>query len=352
MKRILVIALALLLLCGCAEIQSPGVTGFGSDKILAAERDMFFYDVEFRQAEHGEDYVIEWEDPAVELYLRKLLNKPEGELRHSDVWNIQLLQLTPTLCKAWEELPVGAETFSDRYGTDEVEMEIVDLSEFEIPLVQSLEDLKHFDSLQIFYLSDHTVPVSFELDLAPLTHCQNLRVLMLHWTAFPTLAPLAQLPGLENVYLEDCGTLDLTPLENHPTLSVLRVNGCTLPSLEPITSMPKLRYLGIGFETAYPSLEPLTRSAVEYLNIDLSADGRELFAQLDYDSISRIPELVCLSLTNHTHLTLEQCTRIVEGCPKLRYLDIRYTGAADEIKTGGTLDVSRLEGFVCTPYHS
>ena len=40
-------------------------------------------------AEHGEDYVIEWQDPVMEQHVRKWLDRPKGDIYHSDVWDYQ-----------------------------------------------------------------------------------------------------------------------------------------------------------------------------------------------------------------------------------------------------------------------
>ena len=39
--------------------------------------------------EHGEDYVIEWQDPVMEKHVRKWLDRPKGDIYHSDVWDYQ-----------------------------------------------------------------------------------------------------------------------------------------------------------------------------------------------------------------------------------------------------------------------
>lgn len=43
--------------------------------------------------EHGEDYVIEWEDAGMEEHIRFLLDKPDGDILHSDVWDVQILTI-------------------------------------------------------------------------------------------------------------------------------------------------------------------------------------------------------------------------------------------------------------------
>ena len=44
-------------------------------------------------AEHGEDYVIEWQDPVMEKHVRKWLDRPKGDIYHSDVWDYQRVSI-------------------------------------------------------------------------------------------------------------------------------------------------------------------------------------------------------------------------------------------------------------------
>ena len=44
-------------------------------------------------AEHGEDYVIEWQEPVMEKHVRKWLDRPKGDIYHSDVWDYQRVSI-------------------------------------------------------------------------------------------------------------------------------------------------------------------------------------------------------------------------------------------------------------------
>ena len=134
-----------------------------------------------------------------------------------------------------------------------------------------------------------------------------------------------------------------------PELRDLTLNHCTLVSLEPLAALPSLRILDLA-EAVYPSLEPLTRSTVEYLELDRSVVGRETYDAANYEYFTQIPNLIYLDVVNHIAFDPQVCSTVLEGCPNLRYLNIWYTGAAEAIADGDyEPDTSRLEAFATKP---
>ena len=69
---------AMLLLSACASSLNLGPGPFRSEM-----QDVFVQQttlaVPASHAEHGEDYVIEWQDPVMEKHVRKWLDRPKGE---------------------------------------------------------------------------------------------------------------------------------------------------------------------------------------------------------------------------------------------------------------------------------
>ena len=158
------------------------------------------------------------------------------------------------------------------------------------------------------------------------------------------------MPWLKKLTLSDCGKLDLSPLTVLSELNVLSVDGCELVSLEPLAMLPSLRTLHLGFEATYPSLEPLTRSTVENLDLGLSVSGRDKYDSLDYAHLTQIPSLIYLDVSNHTAFDADDCTAVLENSPNLKYLDISYTPAANAIKEGDwEADFSQLEACLALP---
>ena len=207
----------------------------------------------------------------------------------------------------------------------------------------SLNDLRHFDSLQVFYYTAK-VPYDSLTDLSGLEACTGLKVLSLYGAKPVTLAPLAALTKLESLTLSNCGTLDLSPLEGLQKLEVLGLSSSNeLASLEPLTTLPKLRYLSIGTGTTYPSLDPLTRTPIEFLDMGLGVGDEKTCKGLDYEPLTRMPDLKYLDLMNHLDLTADLCKRIAAGSPNLRGLDISYTPAADHSKELQALGIEWLQ---------
>lgn len=271
-----------LTLCACRQTGTGAVSG--GDTMTEVWRSVAWFDLPLVAVEHGEDYVIRWEDPGMEAHVRLWLDRPEGEIRHSDVWDIQAISIQPYNGSphdiALEEPSEDGKSFT---------MESILMSKDawilyggkNISIPESFADLRHFDSLQIFCVEYK--PTDEVLgDVSGLAQCTNLKAVHISNAKLETLAPFAEVASLENLWLDGCGTLDLTPLENLPVLSALSLRGSEILSLEPLTALPELKYLGIGNEAVYPSLEPLTRTTVEYLSMALSVDGRTMYGDLDY----------------------------------------------------------------------
>ena len=188
------------------------------------------------------------------------------------------------------------------------------------------------------------VPYDSLTDLSGLQACTGLKVLSLYGAKPATLAPLAALTKLESLTLSNCGALDLSPLEGLQELEVLGLSSSNeLASLEPLTTLPKLRYLSIGTGTTYPSLDPLTRTHIEFLDMGLGVGDEKTCKGLDYEPLTRMPDLKYLDLMNHLDLTADLCKRIVAGSPNLRGLDISYTPAADHSKELQALGIEWLQ---------
>ena len=298
--------------------------------------------------EHTGDYVIQWEDAGMEAHIRLLLDKPEGDILHSDVRDIQVLRIAFNAAEprdlAMTEPADGAETFSFQSTQTSDSLPWVLHGKTTLPPVESLRDLRHFDSLQIldlgFKIVDH-----LRLDLSGLEECKYLKDIDISNAGIESLAPLAELSELERLSLRYCGQLDLTPLEGLPSLVHLGAEESEILSLEPLTQIPSLLSLYLG-ESTFPSLEPLTRTTVQELDMLLSLHARDMYKDLDYEPISRMPNLLCLDLTNHAYVDVEICETILKNCDTLIFLDVTQTKAGQKLKWGlAKLDVSNLEGF-------
>lgn len=198
-------------------------------------------------SDHGADAVISWEDPGMEAHIRFLLNRPEGDIRHSDVWDIQVLSIQTTFQVkfdiALDALPESAECFT-RANTLNNSNYYRSLGNRQFPEIRSLRDLRHFDSLQV--LSVNQKPEQqITIDLTGIEDCRYLHMLQICNMEIVSLEPLSDLEPLEMLFLQDCGKVNLQPLERRESLAVLSVSGCQVPTLQPLEQLPKLRFLNL-----------------------------------------------------------------------------------------------------------
>ena len=329
---VLFLALAVLTACGAATVSRPeqNVAQNVSDVYMEVKQ----FSLEPVTAEHGEDYVIEWEDPGMEAHIRFLLDKPAGDILHSDVWDVQFLELAPAsgFDYMMQELPQGYDRIDWAYLTYEVEGKAYADTKF--PAVESLRDLRHFDSLQIFrgsfaHFGTGSLYGDYQVtDLSGLAECRNLMILELDGIVPETLEPLAGVTGLQQLYLD--------------------LEVCV--SLEPLTELPNLQLLSLTFSEEYPSLEPLTRTTVKYLDLSQSYFGRITLENIDYESLAKMEDLFYLDVSNLPDFDEEACGAILDGCKNLRHLNISYTEAADAItRHKWDPDLSSLISFEGTP---
>ena len=339
---------AALLLCACTG--KPAASSSAStassypdsrDDVTKAFVNARYSDIPSQTVEHGEDYIIQWADPAMEEHIRFLLDKPEGDIRHSDVWDLQVLVLRVNQSDGFDvalEQPVSGDSFT--FETVETNPEVRHLyNGHAFQNLSSLEDLKHFDSLQYFSYTA-SLPYDGLNDLSGLRECENLRVLYLCNVRPEALDPLGSLSELQTLTLYNCGVLDLTPLKTLSALASLSLNVDQIDSLEPLTALPHLSYLGIGSGSTYPSLEPLVQMNLQYLDMSCGMFDREQYETLDYTPLTKIKSLVGLDLTYHTRADQALCEAILANNPNLKYLDISYTEAAE---SGAKFDVAYLK---------
>lgn len=328
---LLAVFMGLLLLCSCTAKTSNSASSLpdSRDEMSLAGVDARYGAISSQTVEHGEDYVIQWEDPAMEAHVRFVLDKPEGDILHSDVWNIQVIVLRASNADGFDvalEQPTSGDTFTfEMVETNPEVRHLYNGTAFQN--LSALNDLKHFDSLQYFSYSA-SQPYDELTDLSGLSACKGLKMLSIGNARPETLAPLEELQALQTLTLSNCGTLDLTPLGKLPALTSVSLSVDTLDSLEPLAQMDQLSYLGLTGGTTYPSLEPLVQTNVRYLNLGVGLDDSKRYEELDYTPLTEMKSLVWLDLTHHTRVDEALCGAILDSNKELKYLDISYTEAA------------------------
>ena len=346
-KTALIFFAVLLVLVMLVTVISPFPGGFHSNAMTQAESAAFGCELPSMSVSHGEDHVIEWTDSGMESAIRQLLNKPEGDILRSEIWDISVLDIS---CNSADGTGyVKANTIFDSMTYE--------LSE-DTPWIKSLQDLAYFDSLQQLFVSGMSLsdtlmhPVSLSglsqcqnlqylalgglelTDLEELSSCTNLLALKISGVPLESLELLRPLHSLEYLKLIGYPALDLMPLTELSQLKTLILSGSELLSLEPLTQLPALKNLKLDIGTMYPSLDPLANTRLEYLSLNA---GRlklrtEVYDHLDYAPLTKIPTLVFLDLENHRNVDADLCSAIVESAPGLLYLSVNQTPAAQNFK--------------------
>lgn len=360
---------AMLLFSACAGIprQKPGLYRSPMTELFAQQKEIT---VPARQAEHGEDYVIQWQDPVMEQHVRKWLDRPEGDIYHSDVWDYQAVTINAgsgvqdSLIK---NAPDG-ENLGDSFSYDDPLEAYRSRVQGTYEPLTSLADLRHFDSLQVLCVNSKKVSAPLQ-DLTGLEECKNLVYLTLpsvESSAFPTFAKLDSVVKLfygRDIVRTDVNVSDLSAFAQMKALEVLWITGSEvdltqltgaqlrtltldvtrIKSLEPLQQMPQLKALQLVKGPEFPSFEPLDGSSIQYLDLLVSEGAANRYEAMDLTPLARMPQLVWLNLMNHARVDSELCRQILAGDTNLKYLDVSYTKVGKEKVE---LDTSQLEIFI------
>lgn len=358
----------MLLFSGCAGVpkQKPGLYRSPMNEIFAQQKEIT---VPARQVEHGEDYVIEWQDPVMEKHVRNWLDRPEGDIYHSDVWDYQSVTLG-TGDKTADDLIKNApdgENLGDSFSYDDPLEAYRSRVEGTYEPLTSLADLRHFDSLQVLCVNSKNVSTPLQ-DLTGLEKCRNLVYLTLPsvesgaFAAFAEmdsvvklmygssqqrpevnvadLSALAQMQSLEVLWITG-SEVDLAQLAG-ADLRVLRLDVTRIGSLEALKQMENLSFLQLCQGPEIDSFAPLAESSVQYLSMSLSQGAQETYKDMDYTPLTQMPQLIWLDLTNNITFDTETCKKLLANDTALKYLKISYTSAA---KDAEELDTAHLKEF-------
>lgn len=320
-------------------------------------------------AEHGEDYVIEWQDPVMEKYVRKWLDRPKGDIYHSDVWDYQRVSInsgTGVKDLLVKDATDGVDIGGNVSSNEQLAACAVSVEGTYDPVV-SLADLRHFDSLQVLSVNNRR-GAPLITDLTGLEECKNLMLLSVpsvESSAFPTfakldsvvelkygsggirtdsnvsdLSALAQMKSLKMLWITG-SEVDLTQLAG-ADLRVLRLDVTRIGSLEALKQMENLSLLQLNNGQEIDSFAPLAGSSVQYLSMSLSEAEKENYKDMDYTPLTQMPQLIWLDLTNNITFDTETCKRLLANDTALKYLNISYTPAA---KDAEELDTAHLKEF-------
>lgn len=254
--------------------------------------------------EHAEDYVIEWEDEGMEAHVRFLLDKPEEDILHSDVWNIHYFSIAANHDALLEEPAEGEVLHAAQIDENKA---LWMGHSVQLPAVCSLRDLRHFDSLQILSIEDSGHPQALT-DISGPEACENLQYFFLSSAAPESWEPISNMRSLEWLNISACSMLDVKSLEGLANLSALSIGSTKIDSLEPVVSLP-----------------------IKYLRLWNGTTNKHLHDALDFKLLAQLNSLIYLDVTNNAAFTDSDCKLLLENLEQLETVDLSFTAAADVI---------------------
>ncbi len=309
LKRLFFLALCVVFLSGCGDpMGSQGGTEAGTeaDSVVSdswTDPDSITFDnisnifVEYVAVNHGADEVIHFSDPGMEARVRLWVDKPEGDLYRSDVWDICFINVGVA---AEGEVGVVLEAPLEGTGfrpvSDYIESEKIRVGK-DVPAVRSLCDLVYFESLQILKIGSYLERIE---EISGVEKCENLSVFQLGRNGGKPpedLEVIAEMKNLEFLSLDSVEDMDLTLVEGLDKLKVLYIGRSSFLSLEPVAEM-SLNILGIGCDIN-------TRDLVD----------------VDFAPLAEMTELRLLDLHGVDSFTLEDVAYL-KGLSHLKMLDL------------------------------
>ena len=157
----------------------------------------------------------------MEAAVRLLLNRPEGTISRSDVWNLNTLTITERTMFEGDSGTTTIVTVTAQQGDATLEQEISAVGkESPLPALASLHDLQYFDSLQTFSYSTSPTANQAFTDFSGVEELSHLERFSMNGARPETLEPLSHLSQLKQLSLTECGTLDLTPSGRSGTVGI------------------------------------------------------------------------------------------------------------------------------------
>lgn len=268
MQLLSVLLILALLFCGCGfqdvpaeDSNLPNQNGEGNQ---VWQEGFWFSQIPGVEVQHGEDYVISWADPGMEAHVRFLLDRPEGDILHSDVWDIRMLTLSERIYGIADRVMIDAE--GKELGFDNT-------------------------------FGDSTWRKTKEN---------------------------RDLPHLEYLWLTGSGYVELDALADLSGVKVLRLNGLQDVSLEMLSGWKELYALDLT-DCSVVGLEPLTELNLAYLDLHLSESKEDLCGDLNWTPLTNMTSLTYLNLAGNQKVDAALCQDILNVNSGLRYLDVSGT---------------------------
>ncbi len=264
------------------------------------------------------DHVIEWRDPVFERHVRRIINKPEGDIMLSEIIYVTNLDLGSY---ALEDKAVVTDFSDIEYFENLTELS---LDGNEITDISFLQNLTGLEKLNI----DRNLIA----DLSPLSNMANLTQLLARNNLISDISPLSSCVNLFDVYMSNTYTQyeENTDMQNNTIADFSPLETCTDLYLLEIQNIPSLDLNSIAqltqVNTIYASdcniadVSPLENLVnLEHLDLDRNS-------VTDISALSKLENLKILEISYNEEL---EDLSSLQNLQNLENLSIRSTNVKD-----------------------
>lgn len=253
------------------------------------------------------DPVIEWEDAAFEALIREYLGKSEGDIRESEVCDIESIRIIGIYIEMPDEDIGGLGSTRGGHSESGAGNGIVyDHFSYQIDSdkrhtgpttvlgnIETLNDIEHFRAVKSLVVKYNNI-----IDISALSHLTNLKSLSLFWcNNISDISVLGNLTSLETLSLEVMNISDISALS----------------SLANLTDLSLSDNYNIGDISALSSLTNLRRLSLDNNNIS------------DISVLSSLTNLERLSLKENNISDIS----VLSNLTNLKQLDLQYNNIND-----------------------
>ncbi len=196
------------------------------------------------------DYVVTMPDSGLRAAVRLEIGKPTGELKKSDLYDLQ-------------DLTATGHSISDLTGLEVCKyLEILDVSDNSIT---DLTPVSQLLKLQQLRASQNTIS-----DLTPVSGLSALKSLRVISNQISNLSPLTTLTHLQTLDVQDNEISDISELQGMTTLTWLGLASNHLTTLQPLANLTALTDLNVPFNQIV-DLSPLS-GLLQLSNLNLTSN--------------------------------------------------------------------------------
>ena len=248
-----------------------------------------------------------FEDPVLELQIRKTLNKGTGSLSASEVQSIDSLRMRLFVgklqclkgideCTNLTYLTLARQNIEDISPIVSLtDLEYLNLSQNNISNITVLSKLK---KLKVLFIFDNEIA-----DISPLSDLINLELAHLLWNPIQSLASLSTCINLKDIAISEAITSDLSPLVSLINLKSLYVTYCNIENLPSFSSLSKLYNLNLSNNNISDISEIANLKALKTLKIGNN----------NIHNISALSDLGLLDMVALSSNTIEDIAALVNN---------------------------------------